>query len=332
MGVCQLWPTRRGRDWVCAGGLSTYDPVVARLTAIIPAGNRPPTLDLCRRAIESAARAPEEVLVIDAPPAAGPAALRNQGARRAMGEVLVFVDADVEVHPDAFTRIRDAFERDPQLTAVLGSYDDRPPGGGTVARFRNLLHHHVHQAAAGPATTFWAGLGAIRRDAFLASGGFDPARFGRPSIEDVELGARLAAGGARIVLDGGLLGTHHKAWTLRTMVRTDLMDRGVPWVAMLLRARRGSNMLNLGWRHRLSALASLAIVWGAGARRARPAVAGLCVLITLNRSFYALLWRRGGPRGAVAGVGLHVLHHLTGIAAVGLGMAVHLRERLGARR
>jgi hypothetical protein len=38
-------------------------------------------------------------------------------------------------------------------------------------------HEHVdravHVSSPGPAATFWAGLGAIRRDAFDAVGGFD---------------------------------------------------------------------------------------------------------------------------------------------------------------
>jgi len=101
---------------------------------------------------------------------------------------------------------------------------------------------------------------------------------------------------------------------------------------MVLRSRRGSRMLNLGWRHRISALLSLALVWGAATRRGAPATGAVCALVALNRSFYGLLWRRGGPRGAAAGVALHVLHHLTAIAAVALGTAVHARERVGARR
>ena len=44
-------------------------------------------------------------------------------------------------------------------------------------------------------TTFWTGLGAVRRDAFLAVGGFDGARYPHPSIEDIELGRRLFAAG-----------------------------------------------------------------------------------------------------------------------------------------
>ena len=155
------------------------------------------------------------------PTLAGPAEARNLGAQRARGDVLVFVDADVVVHADAFHRIRAALEADQGLTAIFGSYDDSPPAPGAVSGFRNLLHHYVHQSSPGPATTFWAGLGAIRRDAFLASGGFDAARYPRASIEDVELGIRLAEAGARIVLDPELQGTHLKEWGLGEMLRTD---------------------------------------------------------------------------------------------------------------
>ena len=57
-----------------------------------------------------------------------------------------------------------------------------------VSQYRNLLHHFVHQHGHAEASTFWAGCGAIRRAAFDAVGGFDAARFPRPSIEDIELG------------------------------------------------------------------------------------------------------------------------------------------------
>jgi hypothetical protein len=41
--------------------------------------------------------------------------------------------------------------------------------------------------------------------------------------------------------------------------------------------------------------------------------------VLLNADFYALLGRRLGPSGAVAGVALHALHHLAGAAAVPAG-------------
>jgi GT2 family glycosyltransferase len=300
------------------------------MTAIVPATNRPPTLRQCVEAIQAAADGPDELVVVEEAPEPGPAGARNEGARRATGDLLVFVDADVLPHEDAFARLRAAFSASPELTAVFGSYDDQPPARGVVAGFRNLLHHHVHQRGGGPATTFWAGLGAVRREAFVAVGGFDAARYPRASIEDVELGSRLAAGGARIALDPRVQGTHLKSWTLAEMVRTDFALRGVPWVALLLREGRASDTLNLGWRHRASAAAALVGAAAAARRRPVPALGAAATLVALNASFYALLARRRGPGQAALGVGLHAVHHLTAVASLPAGLLAHALERARA--
>ena len=265
------------------------------LSVIVPATDRPPTLDRCRAAIVRAAGSPD-LLVIDGPAGLPVCVARNAGAERATGDVLVFVDSDVEIHRDALTRIAEHFATDPELTAVFGSYDDAPARGGAVAAFRNLLHHHVHQHAAGPAETFWTGLGAVRRDAFRAAGGDQP--------------------GARIRLDPAIQGTHLKAWTLGSMVHTDFARRGVPWVALLLRGGHRSTALNLGWRHRLSAAACSLGAVTLLARRPLPTAAALLALLALNHDFYRLLARRRGPGEALLGVGLHAIHHLTAVAAV----------------
>jgi len=300
---------------------------MVRISAIVPATNAPPTLDACTEAIGAAEEPPEELLVVDDPSLVGPGAARNVGARDATGDVLVFVDADVLVHPDAFSRIRAAFDADPELTALFGSYDDAPAADGVVSAFRNLLHHHVHSSSPGPASTFWAGLGAVRRDAFLAAGGFDAERYARPSIEDIELGMRLFESGARILLEPQIRGTHLKAWSLYRMVETDLLRRGIPWVQLLAERGGGSSALNLSWRHRLSTAAALAGTAGLVTRRFRLAGAAAASLVLLNASFYALLVRRRGPVEGVAGVGLHALHHLTAAAALPAGLVEHALRR-----
>jgi len=299
---------------------------VVSISAIVPATNEPATLDACTAAIRRAEQPPEELIVITEASGRGPAAARNLGARDASGDILAFVDADVVVHEDAFARIRAAFADDPGLVAVFGSYDDAPSADGVVTAFRNLLHHFVHQSSPGEASTFWAGLGAIRRDAFVAVGGFDERRYREPSIEDIELGMRLSARGKRLVLDPALQGTHLKHWSLGEMLRTDFRKRGVPWVRLMLETRDPSSALNLGWRHRLSAGLSLIGAWAVVGRRPRLAALSVVGVVALNRSFYGLLWRRQGPMRSAAGVGLHALHHLTSVAAVPIGVVAHLLE------
>jgi len=305
---------------------------MARLSAIVPATDAPPTLSRVLTAIERAAEPPEEVIVVDEPPRAGPAEARNDGARRATGEVLVFVDADVEVHDDAFSRIRAAFDRDDALVAVFGSYDDEPDDQGLVSGYRNLLHHHVHQLGAGSATTFWAGLGAVRKDAFDAVGGFDGDRYPRPSIEDIELGLRLHKQGSRIVLDPELQGKHLKAWTFTGMTDTDLRRRAIPWLRLLLEEEASSTALNLGWRHRAATATAVGLAGSLARRRGRQAAAAFALLVVLDGDFYALLLRRRGWRLAAAGIPLHIAHRLTSAAAVPVAIAAHVATSRSSRR
>jgi glycosyltransferase involved in cell wall biosynthesis len=286
-----------------------------RLTLVVPATDDPPTLHRCLEAVRAATDPPDEVVVVRTPRHAGPAAARNAGAGEATGDVLVFVDSDVLVHTDAFSRIRAAFARDPRLAAVFGSYDDRVVDAGVVAGFRNLLHHVVHQRSAGDARTFWAGLGAIRRDAFADIGGFDAVRYPHASIEDVELGGRLAGRGP-IVLDPALQGTHLKRWTLRSMVVTDFARRGVPWVTLMTERREIPSTLNLGARERASAVATLAAVAALLGRRPYVASAAVATGMMLNADLYRAVGRRLGMRGVLAAVPLHAIHQLVGVAAV----------------
>lgn len=297
-----------------------------RLTAIVPATEGPESVERVRAAIEASEAPPEEIIVVDGPSDAGPAEARNAGAKGASGDVLVFVDADVLVHRDAFMRIRAAFDSDPGLSGVFGSYDDEPAHDSTVSAFRNLLHHHVHQTSPGPAKTFWAGLGAIRREAFLGIGGFD-GTYDVPSIEDVELGLRLTDAGHRIELAPDIQGKHLKVWTLTGMVRCDVIHRAVPWLTLLLTRRGGPSALNLRWRHRVSALASVGVVGAVAARRHRALLSSVALLVALNRAFYGLLWEKLGPRKAALGVALHVVHHLSAVAASPMALLSYLRAR-----
>lgn len=303
------------------------------LGVVVPATDAAPFLDRCLGSIAAADDGPDEVIVVDHPGMSVVDA-RNEGARRTRADVLVFIDSDVLVHADAFSRIRGAFAGDPHLSAVIGTYDERPAAAGTISGFRNLLHHAVGVSAPGPVATFWTGLGAVRWAAFESVGGFDDAlrwprrsRDRRDFMADVALGVRLSETGHRIVLDPGVQGTHLKHWTLTQMVYTDFLLRGVPWVRLLLMRRHAPVHLNLGWRHRISAVVSLLGTSALVRRRVGLAATMAATLVALNRPFYALLLRRRGPFEATASIVAHMIHHLISLASLFAGVAIHVADR-----
>lgn len=295
-----------------------------RLSVIVPATDQPPTLVQTLPALRAGLYSDEELIVVTAPANAGPAEARNHGAADATGDVLVFVDADVVVNADALGRLRTAFDADPGLTAVFGSYDDGPRSQAVISEFRNLLHHHVHQGCPGAASTFWAGLGAVRREAFLAVGGFDSQRYDIPSIEDIEFGVRLHRAGGQIELHPRVKGTHLKHWTLGNMIRTDFQRRGIPWVELILEHGAAPATLNLSWRERASTALTLIGLPTLALRSHRPLKAVLVTITLINAPFYWLLLRRMGLSRAIAGIGLHALHRLVAVAAVPAGIVRHV--------
>jgi GT2 family glycosyltransferase len=269
------------------------------------------------------------------PVRSGPAAARNLAATVARGSVLVFVDGDVVAAPTALARIERFFETRPEVDAVFGAYDEDPEAPGLVSQFRNLGHRYVHCTTEVEARTFWAGLGAVRTAAFRRVGGFD-ASFTRPCVEDIELGYRLSSAGHRIVVEPSIEGKHLKTWTFANSVRSDLVDRGIPWTQLLLRVKSGQRDLNLTSSLRLSVvLAYLVVLAGAAGlvwrREILVAVPMLLAgLVALNASYYRYFALRRGLWFAAAVVPLHLVHHLcNGVSFVVGHVLFHVRRTTG---
>lgn len=248
---------------------------------------------------ESICRAKNVRLLQSERPRSGPAAVRNFAALRANGDVLMFVDADVVVERDAVSKIAACFERDADLSAVFGSYDDTPAEDNFLSQYKNLQHHYVHQTSRREAATFWAGLGAIRAKAFCSVGGFDAVQFAVPSIEDIELGARLCKAGHTILLDRDIQGKHLKRWTPVSLLRTEIMCRAVPWSKLILTSQGLINDMNLKTNDRASAaivaLICLLIPFSFWQPLGVLAiVAALIVFLYLNRNIFSFYLEKRG--------------------------------------
>lgn len=259
----------------------------------------------------------------------GPGAARNQGAQVARGEYLCFIDADCEVHPNTLGNLAHVLQQQPELDAVFGSYDDAPKADNFVAQFKNLMHHYVHQVSSERASTFWAGCGAVRRSTFLALGGFNTQRYPRPSIEDIDLGFRIFRRGGHILLAKQVQVKHHKAWTLPNLIKTDILDRGVPWTRLLLANKSGlANDLNLSIASRLSVVtifAMMAVLLAScfNGHLLWLTLVGMATLLGLNWDVYRFFYQKRGLTFALRSVGMHWLYYSYSGLAFMLGHLWH---------
>jgi glycosyltransferase involved in cell wall biosynthesis len=249
----------------------------------------------------------------------GPGGARNVAAALAVGEILWFVDADVVVHADAARLIASAFATS-GAAAVFGCYDERPPAQNFLSQYKNLVHRYYHDREPGDAATFWAGCGAMRKDAFLACGGFDAARYPHPSIEDIELGFRLRQRGCTIVLDPRIQGRHLKVWRLATLLHTDVVRRALPWSRLIVERSGLPDALNVGSGERVNALLAAALLASLvlAAARALPFWAPLAAIVAVaiaNRRLFAAFRSARGTPFAIAAVAFHQVYYVYSGAA-----------------
>ncbi|MET0555837.1 MAG: glycosyltransferase, partial [Vicinamibacteria bacterium] len=256
----------------------------------------------------------------------GPAAARNRGVSAARAPVLFFTDADCCVRPDTLARVAAAF-REPGVESVVGLYTLEHPHANLASLYKNAWIHHTYARAPATIEWFFTAVGAVRTDVFRRLGGFTP-RFRREGGgSDVEFGQRLAAAGVAIRLDRSLQVTHHRRFTLRSLLQNDFR-RSAGWTALALgRAgglRHAASRGVANVRRGFAASALLALALGAGlpfallgAAAAAGWAAGALLYLWLNREFLAFARRSFGAGRAAAFVLVGFADHL----ACALGMA-----------
>jgi GT2 family glycosyltransferase len=333
-------------------GSFTISPLAAQsrgsqVSVVIAAFNASKTLNQVLRAIEASSLHPLEIIVVDdcssddtvsiarhhgckvlsTDRRSGPARARNLGSARAQGDVLVFLDSDVRLHPDALRKLV-AHLDDEGVGAAFGAYDDDPLDAGFCSRYRNLLHCHTHRVGRSNASTFWAGLGVIRRDLFLAFGGFDES-YDNSSIEDIEFGMRLTAAGVHIRLDPDAQAQHLKRWTFRGMSRTDIVHRGIPWTRLILKRHSMPNDLNLRWSQRVSVAAAWIALAAAATGHWVVLIAALAAVAVCNWRFLSFLRQHAGWSFAIRAFPIHFV--FSGYCGLSLaaGTMLHLKSVVG---
>jgi glycosyltransferase involved in cell wall biosynthesis len=323
--------------------------IVLTISVIIPVFNGGAEFQRCLAAIGHSSVTPHELIVVDdgstdnsrgwaaeagarvlqtERQASGPAVARNIGAQAATGEILFFVDADVEIRPETLAHLSRILAEQPTLTALFGSYDDAPAAPNFLSQYKNLMHHYVHQHASAQASTFWSGCGAIRRETFLQFGGFS-SRYAIPSIEDIELGAALTQAGHHIRLEKTLQVKHLKRWGWRSLLHSDIVARAIPWTRLILRMGKMPNDLNLQTSARVSVLLAYLLlgtifIWPFVPIMGWVALACGLALLWLNRTVYVWFAQKRSGLFALGAVGMHWLYYFYSGLALGIGILWHV--------
>jgi cellulose synthase/poly-beta-1,6-N-acetylglucosamine synthase-like glycosyltransferase len=209
-------------------------------SVIVPAYNAGQMIPLCLAALtdQTAARDSYEVIVVDdgstdgtaegvarfpgvrlvRQPNQGPAAARNQGARLAAGDIIVFTDADCVPARDWLERMLEPFGADPDLAGAKGAY--RTSQTQLVARFVQIEYEDKYDLlrrmeAIDFIDTYSA---AYRREVFLRYGGYDTG-FPVACAEDIELSYRMSRDRLKMLFIPGAVVCHRHPATLNDYLR-----------------------------------------------------------------------------------------------------------------
>jgi GT2 family glycosyltransferase len=327
-----------------AGGRPQAAP---RISVIMPVYNSERLLGECLAALRSSEGVDYELVIVDdsstdrsreiAAAAGcrvipsggrlGPAGARNCGVEAATGDILFFVDSDVMVRSDTLRRLATAFAEDTTLDGVIAVQAPAMRLRNACSRYKNLWMYYTYARRAGEdVPLFYTTAAAIRRQAFVDSGGFD-LNYTNPNVEDTDFGQKLARQGYRIRVLADLEVEHVKGYDLPGLLRTDFL-RSMSLARLKLRKRADAMATNdtsvpTGYIVSVPLACVAAVLLVAGiATGSVPLLIGtflaLAGVFMLNVPFLRLLRTQGGRAAWVPGAGILLIELL----AAGAGSAV----------
>lgn len=195
------------------------------VSIVLPVLDGARTLPACLDAVTAGAPAGAEIIVVDDGSTdataeigarygrvvshgvnRGTSAARNTGWREARGDVVVFVDADVVVRPDAIPRLLAALEATPDALGANGALAARG-GTGAAGWYANVSIHYQHLLHGDRVASAFTSLCALRRSTLVEMGGWEDRWHGRYA-DDVVTRFHLPPGS--LLVDHAAQGDHHK--------------------------------------------------------------------------------------------------------------------------
>lgn len=324
---------------------------VKSVSVIIPVFNSQETMAACLHAVFRSSFKPLDVIVVDdgstddsaaiarrfpcrviqLQKQSGPGAARNAGARLASANILFFLDSDILIEPDTLSLIIDSFRDRPEISGLFCSYQKDTIPSNFCSTYKNLLHHFIHQTSREEASTFCGGFGALTQNAFLSVGGFDESY---TALEDIELGYRLMLAGHKIFLNKRIQVTHCKTYSFLGLIKSDVLNRAIPWTRIMISKSVFKNDLNTRIHHVISVPVAFLILLLIPLSFPFPLGFLILVLLTasllaLNHSFLMFVFREKGAAFTLQTVIMSWVGYLYSGAGLISAILPYARGRLG---
>ena len=156
-----------------------------------------------------------------------------KGVDHAKGEIIVNIDSDILVKPDALEIIYNYLSSHPGIDAITGLLSKEHANNNFFSQYKNLYMHYIFSKLPENVYFLYGGIHAIRRSAFLKADN---------SIEvadDTALGQRLISCGKKISFLKNLEVAHLKRYNIWSFIKNDFQ---IPfdWAKIFLKYK--------GWR------------------------------------------------------------------------------------
>jgi GT2 family glycosyltransferase len=258
----------------------------------------------------------------------GAAAARNKGAEASRGKILFFLDSDIIIRKNTIEQIVRTFESRSDISALFCSYQKNTIPTNFFSIYKNLFHHYTHQTSHEDAATFCSGFGAIKRDVFFRLGGFDE---NYRSLEDIELGYRLYQSGYKICLNKNIQLTHCKKYSLLSLIKSDVINRAIPWTKIMLGKKIFKSDLNTKLNNVLSVPVSFLLLFNLPILYFFPRSLYIFVLLSgffllLNYGFYIFVLREKGVSFTIKAILMNWFNYLYSGVGLIIGILSFLKE------
>jgi len=150
----------------------------------------------------------------------GVSSARNLGAKKASGDILLFIDSDIVLKKNTLEKLHECYENF-EIDGVVGLLAEKTEFDGFYSQYKNLWMRYTYILLKDKFPPFYSSIASIHKKDFLEAGGFMES-YCKPSVEDTVFGNKLFESGYKIRLCPEVEVLHIKEYSFSPLITTDL--------------------------------------------------------------------------------------------------------------